>query len=230
MNNISEYKFDAMLSVAVRNLAVEELEAFDEIDDSDVRFSPAFEKKMLKVLGKGKRTVLQARKVIKTILVACLAFLSAVAMLGMAIPPVREAFVETIIEWYEKYIEVKLMPQHDDIEAPEIIEIKREPTEGLDEWQKEVLYDSIFLYNVLYEKDGMSLCYWQYTYGNDRFLIDNMGCSPTEINIGQHRAELFLYDDPMHDNVLVWNDREYVYVLSGNIMPEDMIIIAESVE
>ncbi len=230
MNNISEYKFDAMLSVAVRNLGLNELEEFDKLDDSSVHFSPAFEKKMLKALGKGKRSVLQVRTVVKNILVACLALLSAVAMLGMAIPPVREAFVETIMIWYEKYIEVKLIPSKDGVEAPEIIEIKREPTEGLEEWQKEVLYDSIFLYNVLYEKDEMNVCYWQYTYGNYRFLIDNMDCTPTEINIGQHKAELFLYEDPMRDKIIVWNDGEYVYVLSGNILLDDMVIIAESVK
>ena len=142
MNNISEYKFDAMLSVAVRNLGMNELEEFDKLDDSGVHFSPAFEKKMLKALGKGRRPVLQAKKVIKTILVACLALLSSIAMLGMAIPPVREAFVETIIEWYEKYIEVELL-SNDSVETPEIIEIKREPTDSLDGYQKEVVSDTM---------------------------------------------------------------------------------------
>ena len=229
MNNISEYKFDAMLSVAVRNLGMNELEEFDKLDDSGVHFSPAFEKQRLKALGKGRRPVLQAKKVIKTILVACLALLSSIAMLGMAIPPVREAFVETVIECYEKYIEVELL-SNDSVETPEIIEIKREPTDSLDGYQKEVVSDTMFLYNVMYKNDKMRVFYWQYTYSNYSFAFDNMDCSPTKVDIGKYQAELFLYDDPMRDKILIWSDGEYIYVLSGNILLDDMMKIAESVK
>jgi len=229
MNNISDYKFDAMLSVAVRNLGLNELEEFDKLDDSGVYFSPAFEKKILKALEKGKRPVLRAKKVIKTILVACLTLLSAVAMLGMSIPPVREAFVETVMEWYEKYINVRLL-SNENMETPEIIEIKREPTDGLNEYQREVLSDTRFLYNVIYKNDKMRVCYWQYTYSNYSFAVDNKDCLPTEIDIDGFQAELFLYDDPMRDKVLVWSDGEYIYVLSSNISSEEMVIIAESVK
>lgn len=229
MNNISDYKFDAMLSVAVRNLGLNELEEFDKLDDSGVHFSPAFEKKMLKALGKGKRTVLRAKKVIKTILVACLTLLSAVAMLGMAIPPVREAFVNTVVEWYERYVEIKLFAENKSV-MPRIIETKKEPSEVINEYHKEVVIDSLFTYEVEYTDAFSCVRYRQCILEDYRMLLDNTNCNITKINIGEYSADLFMYDDVAMPIVIIWSDANYAYKLSGNIALDEMIVIAESIE
>lgn len=228
-------RFDDLLTIAVSNISRQEIKSFDELDSSNTEISPAFDRKMERLLKRKKPAIRKKRikTIVKNVLVACLLLLSALSLIGMAVPTVREAFAEAVIEFYEKYFDVNIKVGDTEIIPDNIVE-KREPTyfpDGYD--HKEVIRDKSSVYEVLYfDKNlgGKDIYYIQKCLKDWNVSVDNKDCVVSEIKINGYDGKLFEYDLTEQPNIVIWSDSEYGYMLNAYCEKDEIIKIAESVQ
>lgn len=227
--------FDVLLAAAVERMVRRDLKKLESIDDAE--FSPDFDTKMRRMLEKETSPKKSAHKRgreirrggFRRVLAACM-IIFLLSTLCIAIPPVRNALVEMIGVWHDRYIAV--YPATDGrLTPPSIIEEKREPAAGIDCVEKQVMLDNISMYRIMYIlADDSEIIFHQMVLedGDDTIWMNNKGCTIKETAVGPYNGYLFLYDDWEQKN-LIWSDNEYSYLLSGIISAEELIRIAESV-
>ncbi len=157
--------------------------------------------------------------------------LSVIAMLGMAMRPVREAFVNTVVTWYDRHLGVR----YETADAiPAVIEDVVLPSRLPDGWSLETNFHTAYLYShtILNAGDGRIFLDQHIIKPNeemDRFDGTDVAVETVLLN-GRTAAKLFSYADGRQ--ALMWTDR-YVFILrtDGKSADAGMLVgIAESME
>lgn len=111
MNRIDDTTLSIVLKLAAKASTDEDVEMYKNLDVSDCEISERVRRKFQRNLAWefGRSTRQNILRVAKTVVVACLALCTLVFGTAMCIEPVRTAFVEAVITWYEDYIGFRLM-------------------------------------------------------------------------------------------------------------------------
>ena len=168
---------------------------------------------------------------LKNIGIGVLVALAVFAMLGMAIPPVRETVIRAVFTWYDTHFGVRYETETDEA-VPTVIEEVILPAWLPDGWTVEERYESFGLVaHTLSGENGEQIFLTQYTFTPDEEAawFDNTDVIIETVMLnGRTKAQLFSYSDG--SCILTWVDR---YVFNFDWMNEsadaDMLIhIAES--
>ena len=186
--------------------------------------------RMRRILS-GKSAESGKRRVFGKLAIGILIALSVLAMLGMALRPVREAFVDTVITWYDTHFGVKY---ETDESVPSTVEEVILPTWLPDGWTLETNFHTAYLYShTILDAEGGRIFLDQHIIKPDEEMdwFDNTDVAiETVLLNGKTEAKLFAYTDGRC--ALTWTDR-YVFVLKTNKNGADaemLVRIAESME
>ena len=223
----ADLRVDSMIRLALLEIAEEKWQEIEALDTSDVVISERHDKRMRRLFQRGA-SASQRNKTAKRIVLSILVALAVLAMLGMAIRPVRQAFTNAIVTWYKDFFKVELQADENS-EYPKTIENVRCPV-LLEGWEKEILHESEFSRAIRYNnKDGMAVDFSQMVFSDDQFIGIDDHYDIKEIEIHGYSAMLF-ESEARETRILTWDDGEYLYQVDGKIPAELLIQIAESVE
>ena len=109
MNTELNDKLDLLIAWAARDCENDEAEKFKNIDTSGVVLSAGFYARKRRLIGRYKlRPALAVcRKCFVRVAVALMALMSIGFLTVMAIPNVRNAMFDAVVEWYENYVSVR---------------------------------------------------------------------------------------------------------------------------
>ena len=224
MNSVG--KLDDLLTVAIREVIREDWEAM--VSAPDIRpVSSKCSARMAKILAGEKKKSSRVKRIGIGILVAIAVF----TMLGMAITPVREAVVKTIITWYDTNFGVRYEVETEE-QIPTVIEEVILPEWLPDGWTMETIMSNIVgVSHVLSDGRGNRIFMEQYPIDpdNETSWFDNTDITIETITLnGTIEAKLFSYADG--SCTLTWADK-YVFNLiwsSENADAGVLLRIAES--
>lgn len=225
---------DVLLYVAAQNAGQPELDLYNQADDSIVP-SKKFMRRMKRLLSRVHREEewadwMPAINQVRRVAAVVMAVLSISFVMAMSIGAVREAIWKTIVEWYEKKISVVFVSD-DAVEIPTEILEYREPTVGLDGFERYEIDKNRRRFCVEYESDSALVSYNQVVINDAGRYLSNNDSKLYQIKVLGHEGVYIQYNTHGVDQTtLTWSDGEYEYGLSGNISIEQMIVIAESVK
>ncbi len=216
----SEQRTDKLLELIVEGCGNDELELFNSIDTSEgVNFSKKFERKMEKLLRKGKVEPfgIQLRRVLSRVAIVCLVVLSLSFTAMMSVSAIRQAIWNTIIEWYNSYFEVTVNDGDETTENETITEIKEihKPTvlpEGVEE---EILFNSQRLFFADYYKGDEHIGTFRQIIldetssvhiNSETAILSNYVC-------GENYITIIDYNDGQIS--MFWSDDYYFYTMDG---------------
>lgn len=227
-------KFDAILYVAAKRAGQPELDMYYNPQNSyepSIRFVRKMRRFIKRILWREawdewKSVTTPLKRIVVAAMLVCTISLGCV----LSIKAVRDAIWSTIIEWYDKYIEVVFVTD-DDVEVPtEILEYK-EPRAGLEGYERYEIVKNAHAFIVEYEKENSMIAYRQLLLGDSSISISNNDTQIQEVIVNGNSAlysEYTSYNETMVG--ITWNDDDYQYSLEGNIPSNEMIKIAESVK
>lgn len=191
-------------------------------------FSPAFERRMRKLLRRGQHPVLyRALRAAACLLLALL--LSGCAVLAIS-PAAREAFEGWVREVHDTYFSYQYVGPDQD-KREDLTEFAFVPTwlpEGYREAERPQLYGMV---NILYETDGKDTAIFGYA-PELSMTVYTENAEVHEVQVHGRRADLYLDSQEGNRNVLVWTDEDTGFFLwiSAPVSGEVLVKIAESVE
>ena len=204
---------DVLMTAALREIIREDWNTVTS--DPDARplktgFNRRMERKILDH-GKSGKTHGKLKRIGIGILVAVAVF----AMLGMAIPPVRKAVINTIFTWYDTHFGVRYEVETDE-PIPTVIEEVILPAWLPDGWTLETEYSGkAGVAHILSDGNGNVIDLEQTILQPDHETtwFDNTDVEIETVLLNGHtEAQLFSYGDG--GRVLTWAER-YVFILAG---------------
>ena len=204
---------EVLMTAALREIIREDWNTV--ASDPDARplktgFNRRMERKILDH-GKSRKTHGKLKRFGIGILVAIAVF----AMLGMAIPPVREAVINTIITWYDTHFGVRYEVETNE-PIPTAIEEVILPTWLPDGWTLEITYSGkLGVDYTLSDGNGNFINLEQsiLTPGSETIWYDNTDVEIVTVLLnGRAKAQLLTYADG--GRILTWADR-YEFMLAG---------------
>ncbi len=222
---MTDNEFDALLKEALQKYAL------DYIDDSGIdttphEFSPEFEKKMQKLIvsmDKPKRSRCKiTMKRIATV-AACLLVVSSVTV--MSVDALREKVLGFFIEDYGKDSIIKIDESNS---ALETIEDIYEITYDLSDY--EIIYkDYDDVHRITTYRNGDSFVKFSQTVKenfNSFYNTEDAEMINTEIN----GCEAVYFKNNHGDDILIWNNTDYVFSIMTNLGYDHIFEIAYSVQ
>lgn len=238
------HNFELLLFAAAEDAANDVAEEFINIDSSQVEISPQSRKRVERYIRKSKRKTKLMRPV-KVILVACLIALSVAFTACMAIPQIREAMKEAVIQWYEDFFAIGFSDEPHEITTPPPAQ-EAIPTEPPTEIEKKayasylhqnlrsmVVLDFQSRYEVHYidSDDNPVFILQQKTITDEPLWNDAEGASAREVMVTGHKAYMVSYDNEPGVYRLIWQDYYYRYVIYGYFEDQaDLIKVAENIK
>ena len=248
MNTELNDKLDLIIAWAARDCENDEAEKFKNIDTSGVVLSAGFYARKRRLIGRYKlRPALAVcRKCFVRVAVALMALMSIGFLTVMAIPDVRNAMFDAVVEWYENYVSVRFEAGGGDepgvissvdpdtasvsVTTPTKIEKIMKPTyipQGAEE--DIVLCNMINMTIDYYSGDDMIMSFAQTIFDNGKKLLDNGIPDIRNIEINGNSAITFRHDS--EGDVVIWTDGEYYYQLrSVTLGVDELVKIASSVK
>ncbi len=222
---------DALMTIALKEIIREDWDAVISASD-DSPLSPKFNRRMERMISSGGSKK-QNHGRLKHIGIGILVALAVFAMLGMAIPPVREAVIRTVFTWYDECFGVRYEVDADK-PIPTAIEEVVLPVWMPDGWTLETSYSDKFgVDHILSDGNGNFIDLEQTILQPDQETtwFDNTDVEIEAVLLnGSTEAQLFSYADGSF--ILTWVDR-YVFVLtwmSESADTDTLIRIAESMD
>lgn len=229
-------KYDYLIALSTLDVKDDDVKMFMELDDSDVVLSERIIRKIEKLIRRESvyksNEVVKFKRVLSRVAIITLVIISVMFTAMMSVSAIRNAVWEIITEWYEEYVAVGYVPEEglEALEPPKMIEEIRKPTLlplGVEE-EIGIKSKSMFVCDY-YVGDECYLSFKQ-TLIDDASKLDSDDATMIRIMIGDHAAWLFTYETEEYAYIL-WNDTQYAYVISSNILDVDTLIsIAESVK
>ena len=229
--SVSTDKFDALLKIAAVDLVRKDMEYANSLDTSSTVVSEKTLRKVRRRIKNHDKGVwwnelpFACRRAIAAVLIVCtLSF-----ALCMSVEAVREQIVNTVLEWYDKFVAVFYMAEEVKLEK---IEEYREPSLQIAGSERMVVSKAELEYSIMYIKDDAIIITYDQRLITDAsydFNSEN-GCVQENIKINDYKAVLLKYDGLSN---LTWHDHEYYYVISlftEDIDIDTLILIAESVK
>lgn len=213
---------------ALELLNREEMDALSEMEANapEHEFSEEFEEKMERLLRRWKRKFIKRSdyRLRKSWLVA--AIVALILSISMSVEASREAIIRFVIEMYEKYSNVryeeggvdfvpsKILEYREPDWGEEYVEIERDKT---DYFCKIVKKNIVFGYEVTFIQ-SVTVC-------NEIGINTEFANLKESIVNGEITVFSTIYDGQI---ILLWNDGEYYYEISGDEDEEEMLRLIES--
>ena len=228
-------KFDYLIALATLDARDDDIEMYEELDNSDVELSERITNNIEKLIRKESRTerLNRIRKTLSKVAVIALVVISVIFTVMMSVSAIRTAIWEIITEWYEEYIAIGYKPEDEYgvVEPPKMIEEIRKPTLlplGSEE-DIEINARSKFVC-AYYVGDECFIIFKQLLLNSDVGDFDGDDVTITELMIGDNKASLLTYEKEAYKYIL-WNDSQYAYQISSmSLSVDELILVAESVK
>ncbi len=229
--NTSNRTLDALLVIAAEDLINDDLEFARSLDTSNTCIP---EKTLRRIRRKIKK--LERRSVWESLPLTCRRAVAAVLILCttafgvcMGIEPIRAVIVDTVIEWYEKFVSVFYIPAST---PPTTIEEYREPQLQIAGTERVVMMQTKNSNYIIYTRESSKLIdYQQILINSTPTDLDNDDFTVTEIPVNKYIGQLFSYTNGKQ--TITWHDNQYRYAISSfspDISSETLLSIAESIK
>ena len=203
---------DALMTIALKEIIREDWDAVTSASDV-TPLSPKFNRRMERMISSGGSKK-QNHGRLKHIGIGILVALAVFAMLGMAIPPVREAVIRTVFTWYDECFGVRYEVETEPL--PTVIEEVVLPTWLPDGWTLETSFSGkAGVEHILSDGNGNFIDLDQTILQPDHETtwFDNTDVEIETVLLNDHtEAHLFSYTDG--GRILTWVDR-YEFILAG---------------
>ncbi len=220
--------FYMLMCQAVRNCTAEEFEEFRTGDVTGVTVHPRIRRKVKAAIRRMHRQTSMGWQIAKRTVVACLVIVTILFGSAMCIQPVRAAFWNAIVTWYERYVDIAFVAEEENF--PQTI-LERKIPEIPDGWTITVIKES--KYSGIYcmeGPEGKSITYKQSVYSGMSNWFDNTDCDIQEILLHDETKAILITYHQEESFALTWLD-EYEYSLRGeHITAEQLIALAESIQ
>lgn len=220
-------EFEILMRLATKECLDEEVAEFNAIDTSDITISKKTTRKVMRAIWLASIRDSQGMIVLKKVVVASMLICTILFTSMMCIRPVRAAFWNAIVTWYENHIGIVFV-QEDTVEYPEFIEETVLP-DLPDGWTLSVIYEGQSGGTYLISSaDENQILYYQMPVPDNELWYDNTECTIAEVTLENDlEAYLCVYKDGRM--ILTWVSK-YVFVLQGESVASDVLIrIAESI-
>lgn len=245
MNTEINDKLDLLILFAAKDSGNDDVEDFKSLDISEVKLSRDFYAKQKRTVNasRHKANVPGIRKVLIRIAVALMALMSLGFLTVMAVPDLREAVFEVVIEWYDNYVSVRFEKAEEDrtsthepdeshsvIVPPTKIEKVMKPTYIPEGAEEDVVANNKFIVVTdYYLEDDLVLSFTQTLYSNKEKLLDNNTGDFYNIDINSYSAVAFALE--RNGCAIIWTDGNYYYYAQSYLFDiEDIRKIALSVQ
>lgn len=232
MTTSDKTNLDTLIFAASDTLTEKNAEYLASFDSSDALIRPSVQRKILRMIRNEERKEKHARVLSSCRRIACV-FLVVCTIsfaLCLSIEGVRTKLFEAVVEWYEDNIGVIFSLK---TEAPQTIEIYREPAIQPVGTTRRQIYKSLTKYIVYYEgiNEDKSFLFVQRIIKPTEVWYDD-DCTAKEISIGGTDI-LFLDYHKEKRYLLIWSDGEYEYSFCSfdyTIDMDTLISIAKTVK
>lgn len=231
LKTITASEFETIIGLGAEKWLDDEIDVMTHLDVSEYTLSESMDRQIRSSIRRNSRKerwapVFHYAKIAGIILVSVISILFAAAMI---IQPVRAAFFNAIVQWYDDYIAIRFDYEE---EVPTKIEEVKYPTYLPEGWQIELDFQgTVSVEATLFDPiNGAVLYYKQIVHSSDNEIwFDNTDAVITEVVLnGQHPAQLISYDDGNY--ALSWNN-VYDYSLVSDHCDLDMLLkVAESIQ
>ena len=208
-------------------MELEDIPSEEELSTDDtLTFSPAFEKKMKKLIRRTDHPI--RYRVVQAAACFLLAALLGGTVLAIS-PEARAAFVGWVREVYETWFVYRFEGESNNV----ISETQYRPTwlpEGYSQTLVPELDDQV---NVLYTDDAGDIILFAYSNrASSLYLFPQGETESFKVMVKDISADFYVDKDPTEANLLVWEspENDLIYWIAANLSMDDMIKIAKSVE
>lgn len=219
--------FYLLMRQVVRNCTAEEFEEFRSGDVTGVTVHPRIRRKVKAAIRRMHRQTSMGWQIAKRTVVACLVIVTILFGSAMCIQPVRAAFWNAIVTWYERYIDITFVAEEN---FPKTI-LERKIPEIPYGWTISVISESE--YSGFYKIEGLAgeyVTFHQSVSTGTPTGFDNTDCDIGEILLHDETKAVFITYHQDEAFAITWLD-EYEYILIGDhIAAEQLIAMAESIQ
>lgn len=241
MNTYTCDNLDAILTLAATEYAKKLTDEFLSAKP-DFDISEPSEQRIMRMIRKDKHRTSRknAWRIAKYIMVACLIAATVAFTACMAIPRIRQAIWQAIVDWHGDYVSIKFVPiETDALDAATIIPsdaiaerasftptaLSTVPPESIVEVNvpsytpigyttKSTTKEGIFMLNYYDECNAFAFTYRQMVVDSESKSNAEAGAS-AQMTINGMNAIVFTYADQPNVYSLYWQDRQYRYNIYG---------------
>lgn len=225
-------KLDCLLFIAVEGCGMDEVEAFENLDISDVPTSSKYIRKKKRVITKYKMKprLFTLKRFVRVAVTVLLVVFSAAFITVMSVSALRNAVLDVIVDWFEDFVKVEFHEDGVDKSNKDlVIEDVKHITALPEGVEKEIFaeYDKSVM--ITYYLSGKRICTLrQEIYCSNEAFFDNVGLDMQEVYINDIKGYLFVTENGV--SRVYWNDGEYTYMITLYDSRYDIISIAGSVK
>lgn len=222
---------DALLAFAVTEAEAREMAELPSLNEMNRAFEPstAFQARIERVIRKNDKKERRRKtcfyiKRTSTVLAASVALFSCVML---PVRAVRQAVVETFIEWRDKFSSIVFSSQDNAVtELPGTIELEYVP-EGY-QLQETVSFDRSF-FNLKYTNNTTNYFSVSITVIGDNYVenVDNEHSQYYSLEFDGNQALWVACQDG--SNFLIWNKDNLAYNVSGSLDIAELVCIAQGI-
>ena len=222
----NERNFDILMKLAVDRCMEDEIAEFDALDTSDITVPEKTRRKVMNTLRMKYLRESLGVQIMKRITVACLAIVTVLFAAAMSIQPIRAAFWEAVVTWYEDYIAIR-MEKDPEVDYPKVIEERILPENLPEGWRIEVFSEDKAggMYHM-YGPNDEYIVYQQIVVTNAVPWFDNKDCVVKEIMI-KDNVEGYLLSYSDGDIIVYWIGQYEFSLSSRNVSKEQLLQIAK---
>ena len=218
---------DKLLAEACAELNEAMLRSLPAPEECDPRFSQSFQRKMARVTRRANHPIPYRvmQRVASFLLVLFLGFMTVLAVS----PAARAAFASWIRETYESFFVYSFTGKSQG-PAPNMEYYLPEVPEGYVEFMADyAVYSGL----CVYTNENNASITLMYMHGDSSaFYVEKEGYTVKPITVAGHPGEMYLDHISDPNNGILWVDEEkqIMFVLSGQFTEEELLALAESVK
>ena len=215
LKTITASEFETIIGLGAEKWLDDEIDVMTHLDVSEFTLSDSMDRRIRSSIQRNSRKEMWApvfhhAKIAGIILVSVISILFAAAMM---IQPVRAAFFNAIVQWYDNYIAIRFVSEED---VPTTIQEVKYPTYLPDGWRIDLNRQGTgSVQYTIYNSEDTAVVYCQQTIfsPDDEMWFDDTDATIEEIILnGGKKAQLIKYKEG--DYALTWADN-YSYSFFG---------------
>lgn len=219
MAMLSDFRLDLALRYATLYCFKEDIEYIDSLKREDITVSPKTKRKVMRQWDREQREPrFRVPKYLKTAAVAILLSISILFGVAMCIEPVRAAFIEAVVTWYEDYFLVSFRKSQVETEF-----VPMEPTYIPDGFELTEHYETDNLLFLSYICNNQYLFFEQYNDININLFNDNTEWILSDNSLMNKNGVTIKCYISDKCSLVTWRDK-YLYKIIYNIENDDEII------
>lgn len=191
-------------------------------------FSDGFKRKMDKLITRQKNPFYNIvnTKVKKVACIIAVIFIAAFSTV-MSVEALRNAFKDFFMSIFSDHSEISTV-QDESYALPETIENSYDITYDLSNY--DIVYEDSndFSRNIIYQNNDIVIDYCQYVKSEFDIGVNTENAEISTVTIQNSEAIYFFDNNNYHH--LIWDNEEYVIMISSNIGKNELIDIANSVQ